>query len=201
MKIILASLMCFVLGASECFAIKGGPWGGKGRVSVTGTYAGILVPIAGTVSPPIEPPPPVEADNSLALFTVTVPRQGIATGVSVVFRNGFFYPGIINAVADPDRAQMSGVMNATFAKTFTRNDENGVAHDYTFNFNANGGFSNVKVVANQQFSGFTSIRLQGTASLTYTTENDPNNTDFSAGDSGGPLQYTVVGFKQAELSQ
>ena len=41
----------------------------------------------------------------------------------------------------PTERKMSGVMNATFTKTFTADDGNGVAHDYTFNFNANGAFN------------------------------------------------------------
>ena len=113
---------------------------------------------------------------------------------------GFFYPGVIDAVADPDSSKVSALMNAAFSKTHTANDLNGVAHDYTFNFNANGQFDNVKVVANQQNSTTSSARLRGTASLTYTTENDPNNPDFAAGDSGGPIKYKVRGFKQSDSS-
>src|ERR1700730_799538 len=41
MKILLALLMCLVLGISECFAIKGGPnYGGAGNL--IGRYAGVM---------------------------------------------------------------------------------------------------------------------------------------------------------------
>src|SRR6476646_2052709 len=198
MKVLLGCLMCLVLTIAQTFAISGGPWGGRGQVSVTGTYAGVLIPVLVVVDPG---PPPVTLppDNSLALFTLKVPQTGGAAGAAVIFRNGFFYPGVIDAVADPDSAKISALFNATFSKTHTANDLNGVAHDYTFNFNANGQFDNVKVVANQQ-SFTTSARLRGTASLTYTTENDPNNPDFAAGDSGGPIKYKVRGFKQSDSS-
>ena len=179
--------MCLVLGASQCFAISGGPFGGGGHVTVTGTYAGVFVPTLG--------------GNTLALFTLKIPRTGGAAGAAVVFRNGFFYPGVIDAVADPDSAKVSGLITASFSKTHTANDANGVAHDYTFNFNANGQFDNVKVVANKNVLSSASARLKGKAFLIYSTENDPNNPDFAMGDSGGlPIQYKVRGFKQSESS-
>ena len=197
MKILLGCLMCLVLGASQCFAISGGPFGGASHVTVTGTYAGVFVPIP-TVNP--APPPDTLTDNSLALFTLKIPKTGGASGAAVVFRNGFFYPGVIDAIADPDSAKVTGLITATFSKTHTANDGLGVAHDYTFNFNANGSFQNVKVVANSSVGGVASARLRGKASLNYTTENDPNNPDFAAGSSLTPILYKVRGFKQSESS-
>src|SRR5438094_369344 len=130
MKTLLGCLMCLVLTLSQAFAISGGPFGGKEHVSVTGTYAGVLIP---TVDPVIG-----QADNSLALFSLKVLQTGLASGMSIVFRNGLFYSGIIDAVGDPNAATITAVVNGSFSKTFTRNDANGVAHDYTFNFNASG---------------------------------------------------------------
>ena len=93
MKILLACLMCPVLVVSQCFAIDGGPvFGGGGQVTVTGTYAGVFVPI---LDPTIGIP-----DNSLVLFTLSIPKVGLATGTVAVFRNGFFYPGTIQGSAD-----------------------------------------------------------------------------------------------------
>jgi hypothetical protein len=187
MKVLLAALMCLVFALTQAFAISGGPWSGGGRVTVTGTYAGVFIPTLG--------------GNSLALFTLKVPQTGGAVGAAVVFRNGFFYPGVIDAVADPDSAKVSGLITASFTKTHSANDGLGVQHDYTFNFNANGQFDNVKVVANKNVQSIASTRLKGTASIIYSTENDPNNPDFAAGDSGGlPIQYKVRGFKQSESS-
>ncbi|MDQ6939929.1 MAG: hypothetical protein M3119_07205, partial [Verrucomicrobiota bacterium] len=92
MKILLASLMCLVLCTSESFALKGGPNFGT-RVRTTGVYAGLFVPTA--------------ADNSLGIFSATIPRTGIGTGTVGFFRNGIFYPGAIQAIADPDSGDLT----------------------------------------------------------------------------------------------
>jgi hypothetical protein len=191
MKTLLGCLMCLVLTLSQAFAISGGPFGGKEHVSVTGTFAGVMVPI---VDPVIG-----LADNSLALFSLSVPQTGRAAGLTVTFRNGLFYPGIIDAVADPNSAKITAIVNGNFQKTFTRNDANGVAHDYTFNFDASGRFE-ARVAATRDLFSTTGVRLRGSAAITYTTENDPNNLDFSIGASGGPIQYSIQGFKQSNSS-
>src|SRR5882724_2274702 len=113
MKIVLGCLMCVVLTASECFAIDGGPvFGGGGQVTVTGIYAGVFVPIKIVVDP--GPPPVTLTDNSLVLFTLIIPKVGLGTGTTAVFRNGFFYSGTIQGSADPDSARLTGVVNASF---------------------------------------------------------------------------------------
>jgi len=43
MKALLGSLLCFVLFASECFAIKGGP-PYPANTNIVGTYAGVMQP-------------------------------------------------------------------------------------------------------------------------------------------------------------
>src|SRR5260370_38480997 len=114
MKVLFGFLMCLVLTIAQTFAISGGPWSGPGHVTVTGTYAGVLVPI-----PPVNPAPPpptLPADNSLALFTLTVTHKGLATGVSAVFRNGIFYPGTIEGSADPNSVQLSAEWQATLSQ-------------------------------------------------------------------------------------
>src|SRR6266550_7569918 len=135
MKILLACLMCLVLGASECFAISGGPvFGGGGQVTVTGTYAGVFVPI---VDPTIG-----LSEDSLVLFTLTIPKVGLATGTTAVFRNGFFYSGTIQGSADPDSARLTGVVNAFFQETVAQ-DNNTM---FFFEFDANGQFTNAHIV-------------------------------------------------------
>jgi hypothetical protein len=191
MKILLACLMCFVLGASECFAIDGGPFGGGGnQVTVTGTYAGILIPVVIILSPG---PPPVSAppDNSLALFTLSIPKVGLASGTASVFRNGIFYPGTIQGSADPDSARLTGLINAFFQETVASTSTT----NFIFQFNANGQFLNAKIVPNINSTNSSTARIRGKASITYTNDaGDPN------GDSGGPIEYKIRGFKQAEAS-
>src|SRR5437763_16385518 len=104
MKVLLAALMCLVFTITQAFAISGGPWSGSGGpVTVTGTYAGVLVPLVGVVDagpPPVTLPP----DNSVALFTLKIPQTGLASGTSVVFRNGIAYSGPVQGSADLDTA-------------------------------------------------------------------------------------------------
>ena len=66
MKTILGSLLCFVLFASECFALSGGPQYGGG-VNVVGAYAGVL-------QPAFDPTDPFSS-NSLGVFTLVVPTR------------------------------------------------------------------------------------------------------------------------------
>lgn len=98
MKIILASLMCLVLGASECFAIKGGPvYGGSG--SLVGTYAGVLQPGDAVF-------------NSLGIFTISVPQSGLASGVFIIFQEGLLLSGSMQAVADGTTKKITGLLHA-----------------------------------------------------------------------------------------
>ena len=62
MKAILGSLLCLVLCASECFALKGGPPYPGGSTSIVGTYAGVL-------QPAFDPTDPFSA-NSVGVFTL-----------------------------------------------------------------------------------------------------------------------------------
>jgi hypothetical protein len=188
MKILLACLMCLVLGASECFAISGGPVFGGAQVSVTGTYAGVFVPIPIAVDP--GPPPVTLTENSLALFTLTVPKVGLASGTSAVFRNGFFYSGGIQGSADPDSARLTGIIDASFEE-----EKQSGTTTVTEHYHANGRFVNANMVANQNPSSSATVRIRGKASLTYTL--GANATDAAHGDSGGPILYKVHGFKQA----
>jgi hypothetical protein len=190
MKIVLACLLCLVLGASESFAIDGGPtYGGGSGITITGTYAGVLVPVPTTLDP--GPPPVTLTDNSLALFTLKIPKLGLASGTSAVFRNGIFYPGTILGSADPDSAKLTGILNAFFQETVAATSTT----RFIFQYNANGQFVNAKIVPNQNSASSATTRIRGKASITYTNDaGDPN------GDSGGPLLYKIKGFKQSEAS-
>ena len=190
MKILLACLMCVVLSATECFAISGGPWGGGGgQVVVTGTYAGVLVPIPTVLAP--GPPPVTLTDNSLVLFTMKVPNTGLASGTSAVFRNGFFYTGTIQGSADPDSARLTGIV----ASEFSQDRQTGTI-TVTEHYEGNGQFTNAKIVADTK--GVALARIRGKASITYAL--GANGTDVLRGDSGGPILYKIRGFKQSQSS-
>ena len=188
MKALLASLMCLVLIMSQAFAISGGPFSGKGRVSVTGTYAGVLVPI---VDPTIG-----LADNSLALFTMRIPETALATGTVAVFRNGLFYPGTITGAADPDSARLTAVVNATFDITFTQ-EIDPVTHttrNTVVTYNANGAMTG-KIVGTTQLTSASSARIRGQANLTY---KQVGGVADPAANSGAPVPYMISGFKQSQ---
>jgi len=151
---------------------------------VTGIYAGVLVPITILVG---DPPAPM-IDNSLALFTLTIPRVDLATGKAAVFRNGIFYSGTIQGSADPDSARLTGVVNAFFQETIATSGNT----TFIFEFDANGRFVNTKITANSNTSSSASTRIRGKATITYR-----NDAGDPMGDSGGPIEYRVHGFKQS----
>lgn len=187
MKILLACLMCLVLTMSQAFAISGGPFGGPGHVLVTGTYAGVLVPI-------IDPTVGV-ADNSLALFTFRIPVLGLANGTAALFRNGLFYPGTITGSADPDSATVTAVLNATFQITVAESLDPSILFVFTYSGN---GTINGKIAASKTHFTTTSVRVKGTASLTYVNDAFVGGiTPDPVGDSGGPILYKISGFKQS----
>ena len=193
MRILLGCLMCLVLPFSEAFAISGGPFGGNGQLDVTGIYAGVLVPR-------LDPTVGLK-DNSLALFTMTIPRSGLGTGTAVVFRNGIFYTGTVTASADAQTAKLSGVVNAVFQEvTSSSSSSTGSSQSIAAEYDANGRFAGARISANGDTSTFGSTRIHGSAALTYKSfRNGLPNTDPN-GDSGGAISYKVVGFKQSPLT-
>ncbi|MEY2484836.1 MAG: hypothetical protein QOH39_484 [Verrucomicrobiota bacterium] len=191
MKTVLGCLMCLVLTISQGFAISGGPFGGGStQVKVTGTYAGVFIPILTVLDP--GPPPVTVPDNSLALFTLSVPSQGLAKGTVAIFRNGRAYTGDIQASADPDSAKVSGVISAIHTQTVTLPNS---TVTFVYNDLAN-GFLLAKAIASNSTFSTSAVLLRGNqSSIEYTT----SSSDSSA-NSGGPIRYRVHGFKQSETT-
>lgn len=174
MKRLLAVLLCQVFLAAQCFAIDGGPFGGSGGIPVTGTYAGVLTPITVVLDP--GPPEVTTTDNSLALFTLVQPKEGLAQGTASVFRNGSSYFGIIDGLADPDSGKLTGIITTI---------------DLTFTATANGQFLHAKITPTT--GGISASRIRGKAALTYVGATPETN-------SGGPIYYRIRGFKQSETA-
>lgn len=209
MRVLLACLMCEILPISQAWAIDGGPFDGGGRnINTIGTYAGLLVPIQVQVDPG---PPPVflPPDNSLALFTLSIPSTSTATGTAAVFRNGYSYSGTITGLADPDNARLTGLVSTNFTRNQTEVLEIAtglfVIRSVPHTYEASGQFSRARIVASSPGSSSVA-RIRGRATLTYQTDaHDPNCTPSAAtscpvdplGVSGGPLQYKIRGFKQS----
>ena len=182
MKALLGCLLCFVLCASQCFALKGGPdYGKNGRVRTTGIYAGVLYP--------------VETLNSIGLFSVTVPRTGLGTGAVYLFANSSAYNGTMQATADPDSSVFTGFLDAGFAFVDVVCTANCTDPDttkrtvttLTLRAVASGRIDG-KVKASQAFNQ-TAARLTGTSFIQF-------NPDFFG---TGGLLYQLVGFKQSEI--
>jgi hypothetical protein len=189
MKALLGTLMCLVFTMTQTFAISGGPWG-RAAVSVNGTYAGLFVPT------------PPSSDNSLGLFTVAIPQTGLGAGTMVLFRNGIFYPGTIQAIGDPDSAVLTAVVSSSFDITFTSETTGNPPEtkNIVITFNANGSIKG-KIKTNTQSISVGSVRLKGTAAITYATVGSAPGFDSSSANSNGPIDYRVSGFKQSETTQ
>ncbi len=106
MKALLGSLLCYVLFASECFAISGGPPYPGGTISPAGTYAGVL-------QAEFDPTDPFST-NTVGVFTVGIPTTGPSTGLFLIFSRGREFGGSIQGVTDPTRGELKALLNATF---------------------------------------------------------------------------------------
>ena len=109
MKQVFSLLLAFVFLQAETWAIGGGPQSGGGGAALTGTYAGVLIPVSQTV-------PPVGTQTNAAaigLFTVGVPATGVATGSALAFVNGIAFVGDMVGIADPKKQSLQAVVSAT----------------------------------------------------------------------------------------
>lgn len=106
----LSLLLCVVLLESQALAATSRSGGGGATVQVIGTYAGVLLPDAGEVDADTGD----TSNNTLGIFSLTVPETGLSSGGFLVFANGQTFTGTINAFADPDLGRILGVLQATF---------------------------------------------------------------------------------------
>jgi hypothetical protein len=193
MRILFALLMCLVFSAAQCFAIKGGP-PYPASANLTGTYAGVLQGVFDPTTP--------SSSNSIGVFSVGVPTTGNATGPFVMFSRGRVFSGTIQGTADPTKASIQGVLNATFNYNLshTVTDPFGFTTVVTIPVTATangpleaavGSFKSAKTL-----SASTTI-LQGTATL--------NIAEGQVSANGDPiivsiLSLTVSGFKQSNTA-
>lgn len=188
MKALLGVLLCLVLATSQTFAHKGGPTFGN-HVTTTGIYAGLFFPTDNT-------------DNSLGIFSAIIPKTGLGTGTVALFREGIAYPGTITAIADPDSAKLTAIANASISITFTsEKDMQGNTTSTVVTYNANGRIDGT-IKANTNLNSTAIARITGTANITYARVGSIGGiASAPAGNSNGPIPYTVSGFKQAETTQ
>ena len=104
--------MCCVLVISQTFARdphvapNGGPAYPGTTANFAGVYAGVLMPTS--------PGDKHCASNSLGIFSLVVPQSGLSSGDFVMFAQGRVFTGTVQAVADPEKATMNGILDASF---------------------------------------------------------------------------------------
>ena len=185
MKTILGSLLCLVLFASECFAIKGGPIFTEG-VNVIGTYAGVL-------QPNFDPTDPFSA-NSLGVFTLGIPSIGASTGNFLIFTRGRVFGGTIQGVTDPNKGNFSGLVDATFTYMLTTFAADGTTVTTSVTATVNGPVT-AKVVSTRSPFATSSARLTGSATAFISNGGVEQSLDPTI---DGTLTLSVAGFKQSD---
>jgi len=192
MKTLLGCLMCLVFTIAQTFAISGGPWsGGKGIVGVVGTYAGTFQDV-------------VVGSNNLAVFTLSVPQTGLATGTVLIFTGERTFSGPMTGLADPNtdilEATLQGIPVVTSGSTTIE----------TLNFHTDGNV-HARVRASKKTTSISSIRIRGTAEVKTTDTRSDSHCNPNLGCDSSPTcttncccqtvtNYTVHGFKQSDSS-
>ena len=185
MKALFASLLCLVLTASETFAIKGGPPYPAGT-NLVGTFAGVLQGVFDPTNP--------GSSNSIGVYSIGVPKTGNATGPFVMFARGRVFSGTITATADPNKATIQGVLNATY--NFSVTNSSGLTVQVTAN--ANGPLDATVASTKSKNLGTSSTTMRGTAVLNISqglvngATFDPIIADI--------LSLTVSGYKQSDAA-
>ncbi len=210
MRILLAVLMCLLLGTAECWALKGGPEY-KAGATITGTYAGVL-------EPRFDPTDPFSS-NSLGIFSLSVPATGLASGSFVMFVRGTVFKGTIQGLGDPNKGSVTAILDASFAVT---SNSSTISDSFGFVFTSSTnivtaraqGNLNAKVSATRTGLATSATLIKGTANLfvsqttssTATPTPTATATATPSGGSGGTaggggvsaaFTLDVVGFKQS----
>ncbi len=188
MKAILGSLLCLVLFASECFAIKGGPPYPGGSVSVVGTYAGVL-------QPAFDPTDPFSA-NSLGVFTLGVPTDGASAGTFLMFTRGRVFGGSIQGVTDPNKAQLKGILYATFRYNLSFLDGTGAIQTIEVTATVDGPVD-AKITGTRSAFAQSSALIRGSATAFISNGGVENSLDPTI---DGTLSLDVMGFKQSNTA-
>jgi hypothetical protein len=85
--------------------VKGGPVFPAGT-NIVGTYAGVL---QGAFDPTN-----AGSSNSIGIFSLGVPGAGTAGGRFLMFSRGRVFTGSIQGFADPEKAMLKGILDASF---------------------------------------------------------------------------------------
>ena len=206
MKKILPVLLCYVLSASQMYAVSGGPVFSSG-VSPVGSYSGVIEGITETddlsaSAPPIPGDPlgggttsDTTPSNALGLFDLTVPSIGLAAGTFVLFEDGIVFTGTIQASANPNSDKLIGILQASFTFMLTTFNDTGNAVVTTTAATAVGQINAKVVGANDSATSLGS--LTGTANLDVSFgEVDPSTLEPIIARS---TTFNVIGIKQSAV--
>ena len=191
MKALLACLLCVVLPAAQCLAVKGGPEYGSGRGSLVGTYAGVMQGVFDPTNP--------GSSNSIGVFSLGVQEAGLASGRFIMFSRGRAFTGSINAAADPENATLKGLLDARYDYNLQRTqldeDGNPVVVSIPITSTVNGPIDAKIVAPRQVISAISATRVTGEATLFI-------SGGFVSGTTGEQLIQSVLslavsGFKQS----
>jgi hypothetical protein len=191
-KALFASLLCLVLAATQSFAIKGGPPYPAGT-NLVGTFAGVMQGVFDPTNP--------GSSNTIGVYSLGVPKTGNATGPFVMFARGRVFSGTITATADPTKAAIQGVLDAsfTFGISTLVTDSDGTTHIVTTGVTAtaNGPLtSTVSAIKSKNLVTASTI-MKGSAVL--------NVAQGRVAANGDPviveiLSLTVSGYKQSDTA-
>jgi hypothetical protein len=199
MKTLLAILMSFIVTEAPVLAIHGGYTLG-GAEQATGTYAGVLVPISLT-----ELNAGATFDfgtNSLGLFTLNIPSNGIGNGSVVIFSGPSQAQGSIDALPDPNNiGGIVGVLQATaYAQVFQANVGGvGLISEEEETSQASGSLTCSQSIAgsSDETNSPTGIDLTGSSNVTFSVANGDvffNGTNLIPAQQ---VEYSVEGFQQS----
>jgi hypothetical protein len=183
MKKVLSLLVAFVFLQVQSWALSGGPNYGAINNSVSGTYAGVLLGNVGS--------------NGLGMFQIGMPTAGLGSGTFAFFAGGGAFFGTVVALADGQKATMSGILKGTLKaqETLTLVTTTTITPVTTLEDVAlMGGQFITKITGGSSGSIGIGSRLTGTAAVTVT---GTGLFPVPAGITTGDTTLTVDGFQQS----
>ena len=191
MKAVLGCLLCLVLTTSHTFALKGGPVYPGGNANVVGRYAGVLLPPFCPFADPAQCPGGL---NSLGLFTLVVPQSGLGVGEAVIFSNGRAFIGSISGSANPNTANLAGVLSTEYKTTPL--GSNGTPRTCA----TAGGQIRARIASSKRAVNSTSsILIRGTATVVVSCIDEVFGCPASCTE--GTTAFEIDGFKQSNIAQ
>ncbi len=195
MKLTLRNSAVPLLGvaaiALSSLGISGGPNYGNAGITTTGIYAGVMLP--STLFSP--------GQNSLGLFSITIPRTALGTGQVAMFYEGIVFSGTFTGTADPDSAKLYGEVDAPLVSSsvLPSNSNSGTVVSTVVGRAA--GSLTARLKANPSNFSTASVRIEGTYNGTPNSKGADITFNASFTDppiNGDEIHYDVIGFKQAE---